>query len=155
MKPEDLNENHRRYILNTVHHVDRLMANAVRALSVVNEETLFQDHLPDATEEQKQFIQSASAEIRLQMLNFLKAWGIELHWPETPGIWTARTALMFADLAIEEMKPRHLKGSGALPPSAAVEIEKEVAELQLKFKRMLDFLDETIKQRSVGPKDNR
>lgn len=50
MKPDDLNQNHRGYILNTVHHVDRLMADAVRAMSIVNEETLFQEHSPDATD---------------------------------------------------------------------------------------------------------
>jgi hypothetical protein len=150
MKPEDLNENHRRYILNTVHHVDRLMAEAVRELSVIDDETLFEDHVPDATEEQKQFIRSASAEIRQQMLDLLKVWDIEPRWPETPGLWSAYTTLMFANLAIEEMKPHHLKGAGQLTPSSAAEITQAVAELQQKFKAMLKYLDDAIKHSPQG-----
>jgi len=148
--PGDLNKNHRRYILNTVHHVDRLMAEAVRSLSVVNEETLFEDHIPDATEEQKEFIRLKSAEIRQRMLDLLKAWDIEPRWPETPGLWSAYTTLIFANLAIEEMKPHHLKGSGQISASAAAEIEQAVAELQQKFKAMLKYLDDAIKHSPNG-----
>ena len=140
MRPEDLNENHHRRILTACRYVDRLMLDAVRALSAPEQDVLFQGYVADATDEQREYISKKAAECRQQMLHLLQTCHLEAGQPATRGVWGAQVSLLYANNALEEIKPRNLIGSGNVPDDAGAELEREICKLQLILKSMSERL---------------
>jgi hypothetical protein len=64
------------------------------------------------------------------MRRILKEQGIQAGNPDRSVINFIRTSLIFADMSIEELKPRHMRGYGHLSAEAAEELNKIAAELQ-------------------------
>jgi hypothetical protein len=59
--------------------------------------------------------------------------------PEPPEIEVTRlitTDLAFVDIAIEELKPKHLRGCGAVPEDAVDELNRMIHELRSMVKSM-------------------
>lgn len=140
MRPKDLNANHHRRILTACRYVDRLMLDAVRALSAPEQGILFPEYVTDATDEQREYISKKAAECRQQILRFLRVCHIEVDQPTTRGVWGAQVSLLYANNALEEIKPRNLIGSGDVPDDAGAELEREIDKLQLTLRSMSELL---------------
>jgi hypothetical protein len=56
--------------------------------------------------------------------------------PEIPVTRSITTDLAFIDIAIEELKPRHLRGCGAVPADAVDELNAAIYELESLVKNM-------------------
>ena len=90
----------------------------------------------DITPAQAAVIEDHIRRLRTQLLSTL-AW--QHMTPEQPDIPMTRlltTDLAFPDVAIEELKPKHLKGYGAVPADAADELNATIGELRSVVKDM-------------------
>jgi hypothetical protein len=60
--------------------------------------------------------------------------------PEIPVTRSIATDLAFVDIAIEELKPRYLRGSGAVPEDAVDELNGVIRELRSLVKSMDSYV---------------
>ena len=71
--------------------------------------------------------------------------------PEPPEVEVTRliiTDLAFCDIAIEELKPKHLRGCGVVPADAVDELNATINELSAIVKSMESYV-----RQELGTKD--
>jgi GTP-binding protein EngB required for normal cell division len=134
------NDNHKRTLRSRFEYVDGLLGEAVRFLDAAQPPSPFSDHVPDASPVQQKVISDYAARLRGEMRRFMENHGIDLPRPHVSSVWSARTTLNFAEIAIEELKPRYMRGYGGLPEEAAHELNLLVTQLADLLHRMEGFL---------------
>jgi hypothetical protein len=126
----DLNENHKKYLLIAFRYVDKLLSEFQCILDVMIPHSPFQQYVNDVDPDLRMIIEKHCALIHQAMRRILKEQGIQAGNPDRSVINFIRTSLIFADMSIEELKPRHMRGYGHLSAEAAEELNKIAAELQ-------------------------
>lgn len=118
-----MNDNHRRRLLLTFEHVDNLLTNALQAMAFAEAPSPFQRCLPDALPVQRRVIGDYIARLRGMMVRDLDSQGIAVPKPQISSLWSFRVALISARNAVEELKPRYMRGYGELPDDATHALE--------------------------------
>lgn len=131
MQPShQLNEAQQRRLSITCQHIDRLLGDVERILYETASKSPFPHHVVNVTPAQTRVLEDHIRRVREQLLRAL-AWQ-DLH-PDPPDIPATRAMLShlaFIDIAIEELKPGYMRGSGAIPEGAADELNGVVHELR-------------------------
>ncbi len=123
-----LNENHQRRWLATARYVDGLLSEIELILAGV--QSPFARYLDDVPADRKEALRRFAADLRQALVRALAAEDVEPGLPTASALHTIRTDINFIDTAIEELKPRYLRGYGAVPAAAAPSIEAAVDRLQ-------------------------
>ena len=139
-----LNENHKRALLNHFYHVDSLLSNLEQVMDTRNSRSLFQKYIQDVPPLQRKGIIDSFAHIRKVMCHFLEKKGIRLDYPQRSVQELIRTSVTFADITVEELSPRYMRGYGKLSAGAAQELEEIVSEME----KSLDHLHTLLSQGS-------
>ena len=126
----DFNENHKRHLLISFRHVDKLLSEFQCILDVMIPHSPFQQYVNDVDPGLRMIIEEHCALIHQAMRRILQEQDIKIGLPEISVINFIRTSLIFADMSIEELKPRHMRGYGHLSAEATEELNKIAAELQ-------------------------
>ena len=132
---------HQRYLLSRLHYIDEMLGEAVLALDPGLCGRLFKRVTPDATPVQRKILTDYVSQIRYVLEQFMLAQHIEEGRAPPSGLWSMRTAVIFAQTAVAEMRPSYLRGYGAFDADAAAACERVVAELTALLKRVSDYLD--------------
>lgn len=132
---------HQRYLLSRFRHIDELLDDALRALEPARDARLFSEHSPDATPAQRKILADYFAQVRFTLERFMQAQRIEDTARPISGLWALRTALVFAQTAVVELRPSYMQGYGHLDADAACACERLVAELTALLRRVSDYLD--------------
>jgi signal recognition particle receptor subunit beta len=135
-----LNDNQKRHLVVTFAHVDNLLADALQALSSAEAPSPFQRHLPDSLPVQRKVIGDYIGQLRSMMVSILESQGIATPKPQVSSLWAFQTALLSAKLAVEELRPRHMRGYGELPDDAAHKLEVATTQLLDVLDRMSSYL---------------
>jgi hypothetical protein len=125
-----LNWNHRRRLSVTCRHIDRLLAEVDAALNPAASKRAFPQYHLDLSREEKRMVEDHIAGIRARLVNILRHHEMEPSAADIPVSRLLHTTLTFVDIAVEELRPRHMRGYGAVPPAAAAELNAVVEELQ-------------------------
>lgn len=128
-RPGELNEPQQRRLMVTCNYVDKLLGEIENALHSATSLSPFPRYVVDVTPAQAREIEGHIVRLRSQLLRML-AW--QHLTPEPPKIPVSRsiaTDLAFIEIAIEELKPRHLRGCGAVPEDAVAELDQEIHQL--------------------------
>lgn len=136
-----LGSTHQRYLLSRVHRIDELVGDAIGALEPKEDDRLYRPVNPDATPAQQKILTDYLGQIRFALRRFMAAQRIEETATPVSGLWSLRTALVFAQTAAVEMRPSYMRGYGKLDADAAAACERLVGELTALLKRVMDFLD--------------
>ncbi|MFQ5743451.1 MAG: dynamin family protein [Acidobacteriota bacterium] len=131
-----LNENHQRYILAKFKYVDKLLSAARETLAPESAASPFQEYVPDASPAQCRAIDEHLQQLQKQMAAILKELAIVLPTARSGALHRFRTSLQFAQIAIEELKPRHLRGYGAIAEEDSRQLERISQLLQENLRRM-------------------
>ena len=126
----DLSDNHKRYLLITFRHVDKLLSDFQCILDVMIPHSPFQQYINDVDPDLRTVIEEHCASVHQAMRRILNELGIQISDPDRSVINHIRTSLIFADMSIEELKPRYMRGYGQLSAEATEELNKIAAELQ-------------------------
>ena len=132
-----LNESQQRRLAVTCRHVDRQLADLERVLEQSVSGSPFARYGDDLTPAQRALVSDHVRAIRAELLAVLARHGLSPAGAPVGAAYAARTQLAFVTIAIEELKPRYMRGYGAVPPEAAVELNGLVEELQ-RLVRLLD-----------------
>jgi hypothetical protein len=127
-------------VLASFRHLDGLLVEAVRILREDGDEELFTQHVADAAPDQVRGLEDSIRDFRLTLLRVLDDWGIDRPNPRTSALHAARVNLRYAEMALEDLRPRALRGYGEVAPQAADEIEGVVAELRELLRHMRELL---------------
>jgi GTP-binding protein EngB required for normal cell division len=126
----ELNEAQQRRLYVTCSYIDKLLAEIEQVLQETASSSPFPRHIIDITPAQARVLEDHIRRLREQLLRTL-AW--QQMKPEAPGIPATRsilTQLEFIDIAVEELKPSYMRGSGAVAPGAVDELTGVAHELR-------------------------
>jgi hypothetical protein len=124
-----LNPSQQRHLLITLQEADRLLSGVEQVLNSAASKSPFPKFIVDLTPAERKTIEDYIGRIRARLMRVLEGQSIE---PEPPSILATRaihSALTFIDIAVEELRPRYMRGYGEVPPEAAAELNGIVGEL--------------------------
>lgn len=123
------NENHKRRLLITCQYIDKLLADIESTISASSSKSPFPKYLPDISLAQARVTQDYIRRIRAQMLRVLEGQRVQIPRPRIGSVHSIRTALDFIDIAVEELRPRYMRGYGEVPEALIPELDGIAAEL--------------------------
>jgi GTP-binding protein EngB required for normal cell division len=135
-----LKESQRRHISATCQYVDRALTDLEAVVAASSSGSPFARYVDDLTPAQKRLLSDYCAGIRAQMLRVLRGLGIAPGETMISARHAIRTGVAYVEIALEELKPRHMRGYGEVPPDIAPELNGLVYELQA----LVDRLDRAL-----------
>ncbi len=131
MQPSNrLNDAQQRRLSITCQHIDKLLGDVERILHEAQSKSPFPRHVVNVTPAQAQVLEDYIRRIREQLLRALAWQGLHPEPPDIPATRAILSHLAFVDIAIEELKPSYMRGSGTVPEGAAGELNGVVHELR-------------------------
>jgi hypothetical protein len=117
-----------------------LLSEIEHALHSATSESPFPRYLVDVTPEQALEIEGHIRRFRSELLRVLAWQRLKPELPDIPVTRSVMTDLSFIDNAIEELKPKYLRGCGAVPEDAVDELNGAIHELRSLTKNMESYL---------------
>jgi hypothetical protein len=102
---------------------------------------VFDTFLRDATSAQYKILNDYVTELRFLIRRFLATQRLDERPELVSALWSFRVAVNFADIAVEELRPKYLKAYGPLAPEPSDAVERLVADLKTLLRRLADYLD--------------
>jgi len=119
---ERLNEFQARHLYVTFRYIDKLLSEIESVLDAPSSGAAFPKYSPDVAPAQRKQIEEHIARIRDRLVRVLNDRGMTSQVPYISASRAIRAALGSIDIALEELKPRHMRGYGELPEVAANEL---------------------------------
>ncbi|MDR5729397.1 MAG: dynamin family protein [Terriglobia bacterium] len=140
----ELNEAQRRRLSVTCSYIDKLLCEVERIFHEAESKSPFPRHVVDMTPAQTRVLEDHIRRIREQLLRAMAWQNIAPDSPEIPATRAALTHLAFVDIAIEELKPSYMRGSGSIPEDVADELNGVVHELRSVAQSMERYLRQEL-----------
>ena len=135
-----LNEFQARRLLVTCQYIDKLLAEIEEILNAGASKAAFPRFISDLPPAQRQTIENYVAELRAKLLRVLDSQAISREQPFIPASRAVQVAMSTIDIALEELKPRYMRGYGDVPESVAAELNDIVGELRELVSRIDRYL---------------
>lgn len=158
-----LNENHRRHLLISCQHIDKLLSDIEAILNASAANSPFPKYTDDTSPVQRKVTRDYLSRIRAQLVRVLASLNIEHPGAKTSSVFAIHTILSFISISVEELKPKYMRGYGevhqnAIPELNGIsnELEAIVMELDSYLMRGLgqDFQGRLEKLEAVGDEIN-
>lgn len=133
----DLSDNHKHVLLIRFRHVDHLLSEFESILDVVIPRCPLQEYRNDICAEKRKELQTRCDAVREAMLRILKEQRIETGVANRSVLRHLFTSVEFADMSIEELRPKYMQGFGALSDEAKRDLNAAVDEIQGLLKMIL------------------
>jgi GTPase Era involved in 16S rRNA processing len=140
----ELKEAQRRRLAVTCSYIDKLLGEVEQILHEATSKSPFPRHIVDVTPAQTRVLEDHIRRIRDQLLRALAWQDITPEPPEIPATRAALTHLAFINIAIEELKPSYMRGSGTVPNDVAEELNGVVHELSSVAQSMERYLRQEL-----------
>ena len=124
-----LNSHHQRRLRATLQHIDNLLSDVDAILNSRDSGALFPRYVVDFASSQQVLLQSGIAQIRGRLVQAMKDNKVAVAPPSISAVQAIRSALNFIDIAVTELRPRSMRGYGAVPPEAAAQLDRTVDQL--------------------------
>ena len=128
--PGELNDVQRRRLGATCKYIDGLLCDIEHALHSPESESPFPHYVVDVSPAQMRMIEDHIRRLRTQLLKTLDWQHMRPEPPEIPVSRSVITDLGFVDIAVEELRPRHMRGCGAVPEDSVIGLNEVVDELR-------------------------
>jgi len=129
-RPGHLNEFQGRRLYATFRYIDKLLCEIEEILTTPSSRAAFPRYSPDVAPAKGRQIEDHIARIRTQLVQILTEQGITKQEPSISALHAIHVALGSIDIALEELKPRHMRGYGEVPEAAANELNGIVGALR-------------------------
>jgi hypothetical protein len=137
-----MNQNQQRHLLATFQYVDNLLSEAERIMASAGSPSPFQEFSQDSTPIQRKVTHDYVLRVRQAMRRILDELKIPRKQPICGAIWTARSHINFAGIAIAELDAEHMRGYGQLSEEDAQTMDRAIAELNAELARITNYLAE-------------
>jgi hypothetical protein len=140
----ELNDAQHRRLAITCSYIDKLLGEVEQILHEAASKSPFPRFIVDLTPAQTRVLEDHIRRIRDQLLRALAWQNIAPDPPGIPATRAALTHLAFVDIAIEELKPSYMGGSGTVPNDVAEELNGVVHELRSVCQNMERYLRQEL-----------
>jgi GTP-binding protein EngB required for normal cell division len=141
-----LNEPQARRLRVTCQYIDRLLGDIESILSAAASKAAFPRYSSDITPAQRRMIEDYISRVRAQLIRVLEGQGIPKEKPQIPASRAIHVTLGAVDIAVEELKPKYMRGHGEVPESVATELNGIVGELSGLVYRLDRYLSQGVGQ---------
>jgi GTP-binding protein EngB required for normal cell division len=128
----------------TCHYIDKLLSDAEHILHQATSQSPFPRYVVDVTPSQVRVIEDYIRRLRAQLLRALDWQRLKPKPPDIPATRAVLTNLAFIDIAVEELRPSYMRGSGAVPEDAVDELNGVVHELRSLVEGMERYLRQEL-----------
>ena len=139
-QPGELNEPQRRRLSVTCEYIDKLLQDVEQVLSSDSSKSPFPRYVSDLGPEQTEALEGYIAELRAALLRALAWQKMQPRQAEIPASRAVLINLDYIGIAIEELKPRYMRGAGAVPEDAVEGLHRVVGDLLGAAERMERYL---------------
>ena len=146
-----LNANQQSFLRITFRSVDESLTRALSLLDSARERSPFGQFVADATAEQQHVVANYVACVRAAMKRALEAQGIPLPQAQTSSVWSARLAIVLSQVALEDVRPKRLRGFGEVSPDDARALEAPLAEIDTLLNEMEAYLAQKQDADNMAP----
>ncbi len=143
MQMIELNENQKNYFLITLQYADRLLADSEQTLALTSSASPFRHYAPDVTPAQWSEIEGGIALFRELMRRILEDMDLR---PGPSNLSAARslsTLFLFVDIALEELRSKHMRNYGKLTDGTSQELDGIVFEMR----RLIAHINDSLSDR--------
>lgn len=135
-----LNESQQRHLLVSCQYVDTLLSDIESIVSAPRSSSPFPRYRTTLPPVQARMTADYLARIRSRLVRILDSQGIRVPPPQFDARFSIRSALIFADNAVEELRPKYMRGYGDVPDALVADIDGVVDELRTVLHRLDEYL---------------
>ncbi len=128
----------------TCQYIDKLLVEIEGVLNSTASKAAFPRYAVDIVPAQRRTMEDYIARVRAQLVRILEGQGIVAESPSIPVSRAVHVLLGAIDIAAEELKPKYMRGYGAVPESVATELNGIVGELSALVARFGRYLSEGV-----------
>jgi GTP-binding protein EngB required for normal cell division len=128
----------------TCQYIDRLLAEIEGILNSTASKAAFPRYAADILPAQRRTVEDYIARVRGQLMRVLEGQRIAREKPSIPASRAVHVHLGAIDIAIEELKPKYMRGYGEMPEIVATELNGIVGELSGLIQRLDRYLSEGV-----------
>lgn len=143
---DSLNDNQKRRLRVSCEYIDKLLSDIESVLNTSTSGSPFPKYRDDLSLAQRKVAQDYIARIRAQLVRVLEGQEVPLSNERIGARHALRTTLEFIDIAVEELKPKYMRGYGELPAAVVPELNGIVGELQAVVKKFSAYLEQDLGQ---------
>jgi GTP-binding protein EngB required for normal cell division len=136
----ELNDKQKFRLRITCQYIDKLLGDLDHVLHAANSQSPFRRHIVDMTTAQIRVLEDYIHRLRAQLLRTIAWQNMKPGPPNIPASRAVLTNLAFVDIAVEELKPGYMRGSGPVPEDAVNELNGVVHELRSLITAMERYL---------------
>ena len=143
-RPGDLNENQQIRLRISCRYIDKLLSNIEDILHAATSQSPFPRYIVDVNPAQIRVVEDHIRRLRSQLVRTIAWQQMKPEPPDIPATRAILAHLTFVDIAIEELKPSYMRGSGAVPEDAVGELNGVVHELRSLVSGMEHYLKQEL-----------
>lgn len=135
-----LNESQQRRLRITCEYIDKLLSDVESILHVSTSKAAFPKYIPNVPPAQRRTIEDYIGRIRARLVQTLEGQHIDREPASIPATRAIHANLTFVDIAVEELRPRYMRGYGELPREVETELNGIVGELEALVAKLDHFV---------------
>ncbi|HTZ73794.1 MAG TPA: dynamin family protein [Candidatus Aquilonibacter sp.] len=128
----------------TCQYIDKLLVEVEEILNSAGSRSAFPRYAEDILPAQRRTIEDYIARVRAQLVRVLEGQRIAREKPAIPASRAVHVHLGAIDIAVEELKPKYMRGYGEVPEGVATELNGIVGELSGLVQRLDRYLSEGV-----------
>ncbi|HEX5422092.1 MAG TPA: dynamin family protein [Candidatus Acidoferrales bacterium] len=139
---EALNEFQQRHLRVSCQYVDKLLSEIESILNSSVSKSAFPRYISQVSPASRRTIEDYIARIRAQLVRILDAQHIQREKPDIPDVRAISVNLGAIDIAVDELKPKDMRGYGEVPEPVALDLNGIVGELHGLVSRLTRYVSE-------------
>ena len=124
-----MNSSQKLYLRVSCQHIDNLLEQIEAVLQSATSKSPFPRYILDLSPAQIRVVEDYIRRLRTQLIRTLTWQHIVIPEPTIPATRAITTRMSFVDIALDELRPSTMRGSGSLNPDAALQLTGVVREL--------------------------
>jgi GTP-binding protein EngB required for normal cell division len=140
----ELNEHQKTRLRITCQYIDKLLSDIADILHAATSPSQFPRYVVDISPAQIRVLEDYIRRFRTQLVQTMAWQNMKPERPDIPATRAVQTNLAFIDIAVEELKPSYMRGSGAVPEDAIQELNGAVHELRSLITGMEHYLKQEL-----------
>jgi len=140
----ELNEHQKTRLRITCQYIDKLLSDVADILHAATSPSPFPRYIVDISPAQIRVLEDYIRRFRTQLVRTIAWQNMKPEPPDIPATRAVLTNLAFVDIAVEELKPGYMRGSGAVPEDAVGELNGAVHELRSLITGMERYLKQEL-----------
>lgn len=124
-----MNSSQKMYLVVSCQHIDDLLGGIEEVLQSATSKSPFPRYILDLNPAQIRVVEDYIRRLRTQLVRTLAWQHIDPPEPTIPATRAITTRMAFVDIALDELRPSSMRGSGSLVPEAALQLMGVVREL--------------------------